>query len=118
MGQVSIGVNGELIGNHWWGIQQDYLQPTLSLISMLKISEYCMELPDPSSYHDVASPEDVPSVSFDSITDFLRAHSMKFEDKHRRLYEEQHLQYVRISSFDALHYVTGTVWAEIKPSVK
>jgi uncharacterized Zn finger protein len=76
-----------------------------------------MTLPDPTSYRDVISRLHVPNVTLKSINDYLHANQKTFDDKYKKLYEQRYVRYVRVSSFDRLHYITGKVWAEMRKSV-
>jgi hypothetical protein len=78
-----------------------------------------MQVPDSSSYRDIVSNTDVPVLAMENIVNFLRSNSKSFEDKYKKLYEERYVQFVRISNADdQLYYITGSVWAEMKRTVK
>jgi hypothetical protein len=76
-----------------------------------------MTLPDPTSYRDITSRQQTPTVTMKGIEAYLQAYRKTFDEKYRKLYEERYIRYIRVSSFDRLHYIAGTMWAAMRKSV-
>ena len=68
------------------------------------IAEFSMTLPNATSYRDIFNPQHISKVTMKSINDYLLSNDKTFDYKYRKLYEERYIRYVRVSSFDRLHY--------------
>ena len=83
----------------------------------MHILEFTMTLPHAESYRDIVNAQQTRTLSMKNIHDYLRSDDKVFEEKYKKLYEERFIRYARSSSLNQLHYVTGSVWAEMRKAV-